>query len=370
MDSPTCHATFHLKQMMFSTNCLQIIDRKGAKGVFSWMTCSGAGKLEKQWVKIGSKDDPDLVQICLFDGHIKCLIASNETEDGFGMKHVLLTEHHNIENPRSDQLWKLIKKKNAIHILNYAQSDSCLGIYTFTNDADNNLNLLFIAPCKDRMSIIQSNWWFEPIIDISNSSICTDHQIQVQNPIKSAFYHVNANDSSHCKQPTFYLKKNSIGNKCLQLKSEGNSLISNETKCNKDKKEQRWVNVGSKSKPGWMRICHAEGQMKCLIDSNGAPSLTNFNSTEEDNPAHLWKMDSKIQLENAQSELCLKSLYGGKSSTKLITTECRIPVTQDKQWFFLPIYDADLRRICADFPIAEKNLIGNPNPESLRKLFF
>lgn len=363
MNSFTCLPTFQLKHRVTSPICLQIKSHIGTKGILSWEKCNETQK-EQQWVKSGSKDGSEMMQICLFDaGYVKCLTSSNETEDESRVKYVYLTVYHNnvkaSDNVKANHLWKITS--NHRQILNYAESDSCLGYF----EADSYLNLLVIAPCKDQIPSIPNYFIFKPINDKKNSEICTD--FPKQNPTESAMFNVNSNNSFYC-QPTFYFKKSSSGNSCLQINYDGKNAVFNWSKCNKNQIEQRWVNVGSKKRPGWMQICSAH-QKKCLIDNKGVPSFINYKSTAEDNAAQLWKMNSLSQLENADSKLCLmdNSLPTQKNvGMALVTTECKGPASPYKEWFFLPLYDSDLHRICADFQIFEKNLIGNRRKFSLR----
>lgn len=362
-DPKDCLPSFHFRA---NSLCIEEANGNGTLGIFDLQKCNDK-KTEQQWVKIVSKYDPEIIQICYFLGHMTCLTSTKETEDGSRFNYVFLTEYHdNALQVLPAQLWKM--KTNSNMILNYAKSDSCLRFIplAYNHKPSSSLGILAITPCEDDVMGLYTNWSFKILVSAKNKNQnCYNLSLSLQSPIQSAaVINRNSKNPFSC-QPHFYFKKSPSINACLLLEySEKKDMFFFDwSVCNMLNPSHKWINVGSKNKPGWIQICHAYHRNKCIKGNNfgNYTSLVYYqqSTVEESHQAQLWKMNSGGQLVNLNSGLCLqqssgKNKYGVKEMMSLLTTNCEgLQATESllTKWFFLPIFDRAGHRTCSDFPI-------------------
>ena len=161
-DSSICLPVFYLSKAKYNL-CLTV--KYGPeRNTFEYEHCNENSKAQR-WVRITSRERPGMMQLCHADDQKKCLISSNQMNEGIE-NSVMLGNFQSLAKVSSAQLWKYENK--SLHIMN-VKYPSCLAD---TGKNTSRRRLLFTTKCEgNEVPLPRKQWNIEPVFDKNTGQV-------------------------------------------------------------------------------------------------------------------------------------------------------------------------------------------------------
>ncbi len=161
-DSSICLPAFYVSKAKYNL-CLTV--KYGPeRNTFEWEHCNYNSKAQR-WVKITSRERPGMMQLCHADDQKKCIIASNQMNEGIE-NSVMLGNFQSLAKVSSAQLWKYDSESLQFTNVEYS---SCLAD---TGDKTSPRRWLFATKCnKNEVPPLRKEWNIIPIVDKNTGKV-------------------------------------------------------------------------------------------------------------------------------------------------------------------------------------------------------